>query len=94
MRLNEYLEIKVQDGQKLTGCIKCGHIFGPASENPKKLAKMKKFPMKRSGPWCNPWENRDDMEHREFYCPGCGRMFAVEVIHPDEPFYWETNKIE
>lgn len=93
MKLNEYLEV-VQDGEqnKLTKCQKCDHIFGPANENPKTQAKMKTFPVTRSGPLCNPWEDRQDLETREFYCPGCGSMFAVEVINPQEPYYWETTK--
>ena len=93
MRLNEYLEVVVEGYKKVTKCLNCDYVLGPASENPKELAVVKKFPITRSGPLCNPWEDRKDIETREFYCPGCGSMFAVEVINLDENYYRETTRI-
>lgn len=92
MKLNEYLEVAEENDQKVTRCLKCRHILGPADDNPKDLAVVKVYPITRSGPLCNPWEERKDMATREFYCPGCGSMFAVEVINPDEDYYRETTR--
>ena len=94
MRLNDYLEVRADgNNNSVTQCLKCEYVLGPASENPKQLAKVKTFSVTRSGPLCNPWEERADLETREFYCPGCGCMFAVEVINPIENYYRETTRL-
>lgn len=91
MRIGEYLEVVDEGGSKKVKCVKCGHIYGPASENPKKFARMKVFPQTKAGPRVNPWVKRDDFELREFYCPKCATMFSVELTKKDEPILWDSQ---
>lgn len=89
MRINEYLEI-VQDGEvRKIRCARCAHVYGPATENVKGFARMKAFPITRAGPLMNPWQEMQEFELREFYCPQCASQFAVELIRKTEPAIWD-----
>ena len=50
---------------------RCGHNFGPATENYKLHALVREGPVQNAGPWVDPQGIGDDrFVCREFFCPG------------------------
>ena len=87
-RLTEYLTVTESDGNRVVGCRKCQYIFGPLTENPKAGAAVKEFPMVKKGTL---FRESKRFVLREFYCPGCGTMFDVEVSLKNSPYVWDAQ---
>lgn len=87
-RLTEYLKVTELEDQKVVGCQKCRHIFGPLNKNPKEEAVVKELPMVKRGTLLRESKR---FVLREFYCPGCGIMFDVEVSLKNSPYVWDAR---
>lgn len=79
-RVSEYLEIA--DGH--TRCRNCAHVLAPAGESWKGGALMRERAMQGAGG--KPYQSRDHVLLRLFFCPGCGRQLASETAMKDDPF--------
>ncbi len=89
MRIAENLQLVSDGDSRVVACYRCGHVYGPATDNVKEHARMKTFPITKAGPMLNPWRAVDDFELREFYCPGCATMICVELNRTGEPILWD-----
>lgn len=84
-RLGYHLkQVEDEDGEVVT-CRNCGEELCPAGENYKEQALAKTMAIEDAGPLLNdPSEYVDDeMEFRQFYCPGCATLLENEVILAD-----------
>ncbi len=79
-RLSECLEI--DNGR--TKCRKCGHELGSSQENWKTGAILHEQPMNGAGG--EPYQSRDHVLLRLFYCPGCKRQLGTETALKGDPF--------
>jgi len=86
-RLLEYLETVEKDGRTVYRCMKCGRILGSAKEDYKGLALKRTVPISKAQPaHLAPYAVKSDtFVMREYYCPGCGVMFEVDMVRKDEP---------
>ena len=87
-RLAEYLVVDQVKSKEVICCSSCQYIFGLATENPKNNPVVKEFPMAREGTF---FPESDRFILREFYCPGCGTMFDVEVNLKKSPYIWDAR---
>jgi acetone carboxylase gamma subunit len=87
-RVSEYLVISNSDGKKVISCRKCHYVFGAATENCKNQALVKECSLAKSGAL---FLDSERFIFREFYCPGCGTMFDVEVCLKSSPFMWDAH---
>lgn len=84
-RLGYHLERVENEGSAVVACRECGEELCSAGENYKEHALAKTMEMEDAGPLLNdPSEYVDDeMEFRQFYCPGCATLLENEVILAD-----------
>ncbi|MBI2831882.1 MAG: hypothetical protein HYX79_06475 [Chloroflexi bacterium] len=84
-RVNEYLEIVEEAGEKAFRC-KCGYILGPATDNYKTYALKCESPLKKAGPNVNPYKvGGEKFVFREFCCPGCYTLLGTDIALRGEP---------
>jgi acetone carboxylase gamma subunit len=71
-------------------CARCDHAFGPSSTDPKLAAVVAERPIVES---CelNRYGAVDDLVLREYFCPDCGAMIAVNVQRPTDPILLEIE---
>lgn len=74
-------------------CSECGHVYCPVESNPKCAALIR---VGRLSEMSHPTAEMTKREpprffHRQFYCPKCAAMFAVELARADDPI---LNDIE
>jgi acetone carboxylase gamma subunit len=81
-KLGYHLERTAIDGTESIVCSDCGERLCKASENYKLHALSRTMEMQEAGPLLNdPTEYVDDeMEFRQYYCPGCATLLENEVI--------------
>lgn len=82
------LHLAVDDGRVV--CRNCAEDICAAEENYKLHVLCEPKPLTEAGPLLNdPAQYVDDeMEFRQFYCPGCGTLLENEVIKADhEPVH-------
>ena len=82
------IHLAVEDGRVV--CNKCGEEICTADENYKLYVLCDRKPLTEAGPLVNdPAEYVDDeMEFRQFYCPGCATLLENEIIEADlEPIH-------
>jgi N-methylhydantoinase B len=79
------LHLGIEDGRVV--CRSCGEDVCGADENYKLHALCETKPLTEAGPLVNdPSDYVDDeMEFRQFYCPGCATLLENEVTKADEP---------
>ncbi|MBI4321737.1 MAG: hydantoinase B/oxoprolinase family protein [Chloroflexi bacterium] len=87
MQIGSYLEVVVAGDVKVFRC-RCGHGLGPITENWKKYAVRKVVPATTAGPSV---KLHEDLEMREYLCPGCGLLHSVEISRRDDPPLWEIE---
>jgi len=87
VRLLEYLEATEVDGNMVYRCLKCGYVLGSAKEDYKSLALKRTVPISKAQPafLASYAVKSDTFVMREYYCPGCGVMFEVDMVRKDEP---------
>jgi N-methylhydantoinase B len=82
------LHLGIDDGRVV--CRSCGEVICAADENYKLHSLCERKSLTEAGPLVNdPAEYVDDeMEFRQFYCPGCATLLENEVIKADaEPVH-------
>jgi N-methylhydantoinase B len=77
-RRGEYLEVAEAEDRHFIRCSRCGSYLCPADQNPKAWAIQGEFPLRKAGPLF-PTQDGTVCVLRQFYCPGCGVQFEVEV---------------
>jgi len=87
-RISEYLMMDEVSGRKVVKCAKCEHEFCPATENYKNYARTLELSPAKAGTL---FKESKRFVFREFYCPGCGTMFDVEVRLKGQPFVWDAS---
>ena len=82
--------LAVDDERDAIVCRGCGEEICGSDENYKLHALVDRKPMTEAGPLVNDPQDYvdDEMEFRQFYCPGCGTLLENEVILADlEPVH-------
>ena len=87
-RFSEYLIMVDNPHAPKFQCRKCGHIFGPLTENWKSYAQVGERPLSTLGPKMSSTER---FVLREFYCPGCATMLEVEMTLKEMPPIWDSK---
>jgi N-methylhydantoinase B len=84
-KLGPHLARESADGSDSIVCRNCDERLCEAGENYKLHSLARTMPLEEAGPHVNdPAEYVDDeMEFRQFYCPGCGTLLENEVILSD-----------
>ncbi len=88
MPIGEAVEVVRAGGVPLTRCRHCGHVYGPAWEDPKVFAVMREAAITELSP-LNRYGLVDEIVVRQFYCPGCAAMFSVNVQRRGDPILIE-----
>lgn len=92
-RINEYLEIIEEKGEKFIRC-RCSYVISPAIENYKNHVLWNDFPLSKAGPYINPYKiGQDRFVFREFYCPKCLTLLDTEVALKGEQPLWDVQPI-
>ncbi len=84
------IHLAVDDDRGVIVCRGCGEEICDADENYKLHALCDRKPLQEAGPLVNdPSDYVDDeVEFRQFYCPGCGTLLENELIRADiEPVH-------
>jgi N-methylhydantoinase B len=84
------LDVIAGDGGGLLACHCCGHVVGSAADDPKRGAAVREVPMERLSSW-NRYGLVNEISVREYACPSCAHLFAVEVRKKDDPTLYDTE---
>jgi N-methylhydantoinase B/oxoprolinase/acetone carboxylase alpha subunit len=71
-------------------CRGCGAVLGEGSGDPKRGSVMRERTITVASPW-NRFGDVEDVELREFACPSCGRLGAVQVRRRDDPMLFDVS---
>ncbi len=85
--MGEFLEA-VESEHGCTIKCRCGHQFGPVSENWKLQATPRILAPEDAGPLV---ALHEDLEMRAYYCPGCGLQHCVETVTKGESPLWDVE---
>lgn len=90
-RLQEYLDIVQSKDNDLEVCCRtCQTSLGPAAENYKRYALVRRRQPAEYLPLRH--KSGDFNEYWEYYCPGCITQIAVDVMDPSDPEpIWDTQ---
>ena len=70
-------------------CQECRHPLAPAEADPKQGALRRNVRIDTLSPW-NRYGLVEEIELREFYCPSCMHMIAVQVAKKADPPLLDT----
>ena len=87
---NAEIELQHSHGLSLYRCFKCGYVLGPAEEDYKTFALKNSAPLSKCQP-SHLYSNIDQYVLREYYCPGCGVMFEVDMVAKEEQQIWSVR---
>ena len=92
-RLGEYLEVVDGPGGGRFRCARCAHELGPATGNYKEHTLLRRGRLDEAGPLVgDPGRFIDDeMELREYFCPGCVTLLDTEINRVGEPLLWDIE---
>ena len=76
-------------GNRVFCCAECGHSLAPIESDPKSGAVVRSVPIESVSPW-NRYGLVDEVEIREYACPSCAHLLAVDVRLRDEPTLLDT----
>lgn len=81
-KIDRHLVCRTVDGDEMIVCRECDTSICEQGENYKRHALARTKPLEEAGPLINdPAEYVDDeLEFRQFICPGCGTLLENEVI--------------
>ncbi|MFC7216111.1 acetone carboxylase subunit gamma [Saliphagus sp. GCM10025334] len=81
-QLDTHLAETTVDGARVIVCRRCEEVLCSSDENYKRHALCDRKPLPEAGSLVNdPTEFVDDeMEFRQYYCPGCATLLENEVI--------------
>lgn len=70
----------------------CGQTLAPAAENYKEWVPERRRELSALGPQTNPFGlGQDRFEVREYFCPACAALHAVDVVERTEPVVFELD---
>jgi N-methylhydantoinase B len=84
------VDIVMANGTAHYACQKCGHLLSPVLDDPKAAASAREIQIDTLSPW-NRFGLVDGIVVREFYCPMCAHMIAVEVRKKGDPVLYDTK---
>lgn len=90
MPLGDHMRVVALGGQRLIQCSTCDYIYGPVTEDPKRHSMMRELPIHEISS-LNRYGDIDNIVIREFFCPKCASMIAVNVQQRRDPILWETH---
>jgi N-methylhydantoinase B len=77
-RVGETLAIRQGEKEPILGCLKCGHVFGPAIEDPRSRSLMIEESISDlSEPNSN--LKTTEVVLRKYCCPGCACIFSTDI---------------
>lgn len=88
--VGDCLRVVQKDKEKHWECIKCHYDYGPVSEDVKMNSMMRERPITELSPW-NRYGWVEKAVVREFYCPKCAQMIAVDVQLKGDPITKEMS---
>ena len=89
-RIYDNLELATVDGKKVYQCLRCRHVLGPITEDYKDFALKNEAPLTKCQPaFIASMTGRFVL--REYYCPGCGSMFEVDMVAREEKQIWSVR---
>lgn len=88
--IGDSFQVVEVNGEKHIVCIKCGHDYGLANEDPKMKSVMRERPVTITSKW-NGYGAVDDYVIREFYCPSCALMIVVNTSMNEDPIFIEMS---
>jgi N-methylhydantoinase B len=77
-------------GTRALRCTQCHHRLGDYGDDPKEGTLLRRLPITATSP-LNSTGRVEEIELREFVCPGCGTALAVDVQRRDEPLLPEAR---
>jgi hypothetical protein len=84
-RIGETLVVRDTTIGAALGCGRCGRVFGPATEDPRRRALMVEVPLSSLTP-LNAYGLEAEVVVHEYCCPGCGAMFSTDVhLRSEDP---------
>ena len=89
-RIGEALDLVRENGKAHYACQQCGRPICGAHEDPKSGALAREVKMETLSPW-NRYGLVDEIVVREFCCPGCAHLIAVEVRKKGDPVLYDTE---
>ena len=89
-RIGEALDLGRANGEAPYVCQKCGRAICGADQDPKSGALAREVKMETLSPW-NRYGLVDEIVVREFCCPGCAHLIAVEVRKKGDPVLYDTE---
>jgi N-methylhydantoinase B len=78
------------DGARVLRCTECHHRFGDYGDDYKRASLMRELPI-TSATELNARARINEIVLREFCCPGCGTLVAVDVQRQEEPVLDESS---
>ena len=89
-RIGEALDLIRGHDKACYACRKCGQRLCGADQDPKSGALAREVKMEDLSPW-NRYCLADAIVVREFCCPGCAHLIAVEVRKKGDPVLYDTE---
>jgi N-methylhydantoinase B len=89
-RIGEALVLVSADGEAYYACRKCSRRICAADQDPKSASLARVVSMEGLSPW-NRYRLSDEAVVREFCCPGCAHLLAVEVRKKGDPVLYDTE---
>jgi N-methylhydantoinase B len=84
MKIGASLVVSERPSGVVLACARCGRVFGPATEDPRRRALMLQAPLSSLSP-LNVYALPQVMV-REYCCPGCGVLFSTDVhLESEDP---------
>jgi acetone carboxylase gamma subunit len=77
-------------GTRELHCAECGHVFGPASADPKLGAVVGERSLDELSA-LNRFGTTDELLLREYFCPGCGGLIAANIQRRGDPVMTEMR---
>jgi N-methylhydantoinase B len=87
LRAMENLVVKENGEEKFMACAACDTFVGGVAENYKDYCIREEHPVSAANPLIGEPKEfiDDDVEFRQFFCPGCGRLIENEVAAKRDP---------
>ena len=89
-RIGDALDLVEIDGRDYYACQRCGRVLAGAAEDPKRGTLAREINPESLSHW-NRFGDAAEIVVREFCCPGCAHMIAVEVRKAGDPVLYDTE---
>jgi acetone carboxylase gamma subunit len=92
-KLGEYLDVVAGEEGPRIRCAKCGYDLGPARGNYKEHTLLRRGRLEDAGPLVGDPKRfiDDEMELREYFCPGCVTLLDSEINRAAAPLLWDIE---